>query len=88
MRLEPERGGVDVAERAICLGRAAGGDRKPVNAIAVVGDLLKVIEVHPHLVFTACDLRRVCSALEDRGNDDRVAACEGRSVGNDERVAD
>jgi hypothetical protein len=75
---EPERDCIDVSKRSICRLTAACRDCKLVYAIAITGNLLKLIEVHSHDVFTSGNVGRIRGSLDDRRDDDGVAiSCPG-----------
>jgi hypothetical protein len=90
VRSEAESLGVDSRDRARDVGRVGCGDRESIHTIAVARDLLKVVEVQPHLRIPARYLGRIGAALEDGGDDYRirVAGLASRSPRNREAVAD
>jgi hypothetical protein len=63
-------------------------DGKPVHAIAILHDLLEVIEMHSHLIFTAGDFRWIRATLQKAGDNYRVAISVAGPGGNDQLVAD
>src|SRR5215203_5576083 len=71
-RLDGAHGRVDAG------GSIARGDGEAVDAIAVIGEALELVEVEPHAVFAARDLARIRVAPHERGHDDGVAESGGR----------
>jgi len=71
--VEAECGGVDLAKHRVRR-RAAGGEhREAVRAVAVIDQVLQLIEVDSNSILTPRDLRRVSATLRDGGDADSVA---------------
>ena len=77
VRLEAERSGVDLIDRPIDRAFVSSRNRKTVDAITVLCERLKVIEMHPNAVLAARDFGRIGAAFYDCGDYNGVAGCFG-----------
>src|SRR4051812_49910831 len=73
--LETERRAVDPPNGAVGRGVSLRRDRESIDAVAISGQRLQLVEMHTDAILRARHLGWIRATLDECGNDDRVARC-------------